>query len=88
MKKSKWTEEKIIGILKELEAGIPVKDLCRKCGVSDVTIYSWRKKYGGMEVSEARRLKELEVENGKLKKLVAEQLLELTVVKDLLSKNF
>lgn len=88
MKKSKWTEEKIIGILKELEAGIPVKDLCRKYGVSDVTIYSWRKKYGGMEVSEARRLKELELENGKLKKLVAEQLLELTVVKDLLSKNF
>lgn len=88
MRKSKWSEEKIIGILKELEAGVSVSSLSRKNGVSEVTIYNWRKKYGGMEVSEAKRLRELESENGKLKKLLAEQLLEVTMLKDIVSKNF
>lgn len=88
MKRSKWSPEKIIAILKEAEAGVPVADLCRKNGMSDATFYNWRKKYGDMEVPEAKRLKELEVENQKLKKIVADQLLETTALKDLLSKKF
>lgn len=88
MKKSKWSVEKIIPILKEAEAGVPVTELCRKHGMSDAAFYKWRKKYGGMEVSEAKRLKELEAENQQLKTLLADQLLENKIIKDLLSKNF
>lgn len=88
MKRSKWSTEKILSILKESEAGVSVSELCRKYGMSDATFYNWRKRYGGMEVSEARRLRELEAENHKLKKLVADQLLEVTALKDLLTKNF
>lgn len=88
MGKRKWSVEKIISILKESESGVPTAELCRKHGMSDATFYNWRKRYGGMEVSDAKRLKELEEENAKLKKLIAEQLLETTVLKDLLSKNF
>ena len=81
MKKSRYTEEQIIGFLKQAEAGIPIKELCRKGGFSDATFYKWRAKYGGMEVSEARRLKELEGENAKLKRLLAEAHLDIHALK-------
>ena len=77
MRKSKYTEEQIIGFLRQVEAGMPVKELGRKHGFSDASFYRWRAKYGGMNVSEARRLKELEGENGKLKKLLAEAHLDI-----------
>ena len=88
MKKSHWTVEKIVSILKENEAGMPVGELCRKYGMSDATFYNWRKKYGGMSVSDARRLKELEAENAKLKRIVANKELEIDALKDVLSKNW
>jgi putative transposase len=81
MRKSKYTEEQIIGFLRQVEAGMPVKDLCRKHGFSDASFYKWRVKFGGMDVSEARRLKELESENGKLKKLLAEAHLDIHALK-------
>jgi putative transposase len=81
MRKSKYTEEQIIGFLRQVEAGMPVKDLCRKHGFSDASFYKWRAKFGGMDVSEARRLKELENENGKLKKLLAEAHLDIHALK-------
>jgi putative transposase len=81
MRNSKYTEEQIIGFLRQVEAGMPVKDLCRKHGFSDASFYKWRAKYGGMDVSEARRLKELESENGKLKKLLAEAHLDIHALK-------
>jgi putative transposase len=81
MRKSKYTEEQIIGFLRQVEAGMPVKDLCRKHGFSDASFYKWRAKYGGMNVSEAKRLKELESENGKLKKLLAEAHLDIHALK-------
>ena len=81
MRKSKYTEEQIIGFLRHVEAGMPVKDLCRKHGFSDASFYKWRAKYGGMNVSEAKRLKELESENGKLKKLLAEAHLDIHALK-------
>jgi putative transposase len=71
MKKSWFSEEQIVGVLKEAEAGVAVKDLCRRVGISDVTFYHWKAKYGGLEVNEARRLRQLEEENGRLKKIVA-----------------
>jgi len=76
MKRSRFSEEQIIGILKEHQAGLGAKELCRKHGVSDATFYKWRSKYGGMEVSDAKKLKALEAENAKLKKLLAEQIIE------------
>ena len=88
MKRCKWSTEKIISILKEADAGVPAAELCRKYGMSDATFYNWHKRYGGMEVSEAKRLRELETENGKLKRLLAEQMLENTAIKDLLSRKF
>lgn len=88
MKKGNWTAEKIISILKEADAGVAVTELCRKHGMSDATFYNWRKKYGGMEVSEAARLKALEDENGKLKRVVANQVLEIEALKDIVAKNF
>jgi putative transposase len=75
MKRSRFSEEQIIGILKEHQAGLGAKELCRKHGISDATFYKWRSKYGGMEVSDARRLKTLESENAKLKKMLAEQMM-------------
>ena len=81
MRKSKYTEEQIIGFLRQVEAGMAVKELGRKHGFSDASFYKWRAKYGGMNVSEARRLKELEGENGKLKKLLAEAHLDIHALK-------
>jgi len=81
MKKKRFTEQQIIGFLKEAEAGAAVKDLCRKHGFSDAAFYKWRSRFGGMDVSDARRLKELEAENGKLKKLLAEAHLDVEALK-------
>jgi|TARA_R110002012_G_scaffold47399_1_gene124194 putative transposase len=88
MKRSRFSEEQIIGILKEHQAGLGAKELCRKHGVSDATFYKWRSKYGGMEVSDARKLKSLEAENAKLKKLLAEQMMDVSTLKEMLGKNF
>ena len=84
MKRSRFSEERIIGILKEHQAGAKAADLCRKHGISDATFYKWRSKYGGMEVSDARRLKALEAENAKLKKLLAEQMMDVATLKEML----
>ncbi|WP_315712583.1 MULTISPECIES: IS3 family transposase [unclassified Bradyrhizobium] len=87
MKRSRFTEEQIIGILKEHEAGVPVADLCRKHGVSDASIYKWKAKFGGMDVSEAKRLKTLEDENTRLKRLLADAMLDNAALKDLPGKE-
>ena len=81
MRKSRYSEEQIIGFLKQAETGMPIKELCRKGGFSDATFYKWRAKFGGMDVSDARRLKELEGENAKLKKLLAEAHLDIHALK-------
>ena len=81
MKKSRYSEEQIIGFLKQAEAGMQIKELCRKGGFSDATFYKWRAKFGGMDVTDARRLKELESENAKLKKLLAEAHLDIHALK-------
>ena len=86
--KKRFPEEQIIGFLREVEAGIPVKELCRKNGFSEASYYLWRSKFGGMRVSEAKRLQDLEAENSRLKKLLAEQLLENEVIKDALRKKW
>ena len=88
MKRSRLSEEQIIGILKEHQAGLGAKELCRKHGVSDATFYKWRSKYGGMEVSDAKKLKALEAENAKLKRLLAEQMMDVSTLKEMLGKNF
>lgn len=88
MKKSRFTEERIITILKEHQAGLSATDLCRKYGISDATFYTWRKKYGGMELSQARKLKVLEEENAKLKKLLAESMMDASTLREMLAKNF
>ena len=87
IKKERFTEEQIIAVLKEQEAGAKAADLCRRHGISEATFYDWKAKYGGMEVPEAKRLKALEDENGKLKKLLAEQMLDTSAFRELLSKN-
>ena len=88
MKRSRFTEEQIIGILKEHQAGLSAADLCRKHGISDATFYNWRSKYGGVEVSDAKKLKALEAENAKLKKLLAESVMDVSTLKEMLGKNF
>jgi len=84
MKKSRFTEEQIIGFLKQAEAGVPIKELCRKGGFSDATFYKWRARFGGMEVADAKRLRELESENAKLKRLLAEAHLDMHALKSVL----
>jgi putative transposase len=88
MKRSKHTEEQIIAILKEQEAGAKTADVCRKHGISSATFYSWKAKYGGLSVSEAKRLRALESENARLKKLFADAMLDNAMLKDLLSKKW
>lgn len=88
MKRSRFSEEQIIGLLKEQEAGAKTADVCRKHGISDATFYKWKARYGGMEVSEAKRLKALEDENNRLKKLLAEAMLDNAMLKDIASKKF
>lgn len=88
MKQSRFTEEQIIGVLKEGEAGVAVKELCRKYGICDQTYYRWKAKYGGLEVSEARRLRQLEEENRRLKLMVADLTLDNQALKTVLSKKF
>jgi putative transposase len=88
MKRSRFTEEQIIGILKEHQAGLSASELCRRHGISDATFYNWRSKYGGMDVSDAKKLKALEAENAKLKKLLAESVMDVSTLKEMLGKNF
>ena len=88
MKRKRFTEEQIIGVLKEHELGAKSSDLCRKHGISEATFYNWKSKYGGMDISEARRLKALETENAKLKRLLADAMLDNAALKELLSKKW
>ena len=88
MRKSRFTEEQIIGMIKEQEAGLSTAEVCRKHGLSPATFYKLKAKYGGLEVSEARRLRELESENAKLKRLLADAMLDKAALKDLLAKKF
>jgi putative transposase len=88
MKRSRFSEEQIIGILRDHEAGSPTADVCRKHGISSATFYKWKAKFGGLDVSDARRLKALEDENGKLKKLLAETMLDIAILKDINSRKW
>ena len=88
MRKSRFSQEQIIGVLKEHHAGLSADELCRKHGISDATFYKWRSKYGGMDVSDARKLKALEDENARLKRLLAESVMDVSTLKEMLSKNF
>jgi putative transposase len=88
MKKKRFTEEQIISVLKEHEAGMKTVDLARRHGISEATLYNWKAKFGGMDVSEAKRLRALEDENGKLKRLLADSMLDNAALKDLLSKKW
>ena len=87
LKRARFSEEQIIGILREAEGGAKVTELCRRHGISDATFYTWRSKYGGLEISEVRRLKQLEEENRRLKGIVADQALDIRALKDVLAKN-
>lgn len=88
MKRSRYSEEQVVGILKEAEAGMPVGELCRKYGISDQTYYNWKAKYGGMVISDVKRLRQLEDENRRLKHLVADITLDNQALKAVVSKNF
>ena len=88
MRKSRFSESQIIAIIREHEAGAKVEDLCRRRGISGTTLYKWKAKYGGLDVSEAKKLRALEDENRRLKKLLAEQMLDNAALKDLVGKNF
>ncbi len=87
MRTSKFTETQIISILKQADAGVPVKDICRQAGISTATYYQWKSKYGGLEASELRRVKQLEAENAKLKRMYAELALDNVAMKDLIAKK-
>jgi putative transposase len=88
MRKSRYSEEQIIGMLREHDAGVSTKEICRKYGISDATFYKYKAKFGGMTVSDAQRLKSLEAENSRLKRLLADAMLDNAALKDLASKNF
>jgi putative transposase len=88
MKRSSFTDEQIIGVLREQEAGVSIADVCRKHGISSATFYTWKAKFGGLEVSDAKRLKQLEDENAKLKRLLADAMLDNAALKDLMTKKF
>jgi putative transposase len=87
MKSSRFTETEIVSILKQADAGVPVKDICRQAGISAATYYAWKAKYGGLDASELRRVKELEAENSKLKRMYAELALDNAAMKDLIAKK-
>ena len=87
MKGSRFSEEQIVGVLKEAEAGVPVKDLCRRVGVSEATFYNWKKKYGGLGISELRQLRQIQEENSKLKQIVADLSLDKQMLQDVLKKK-
>lgn len=87
MKKSRFSETQIVSILNEADAGVPVKDICRKHGISDATYYNWKSKYGGMAASDLKRIKELEAENARLKRMYADLALENTAMKDAIAKK-
>ena len=86
--KNRFTEEQIIGVLKEAETGVKVAEICRKYGISDATYYNWKAKFGGMTLSEAQRLKALEAENAKLKRLLAESMLDNAALKDVVGRKW
>ncbi len=88
MKHKRFSDEQVIGVLKEHEAGVKVDELCRRHAISTTTFYTWRKKYDGMEASDAKRLRELEAENAKLKRIVADQMLDMSTMKELLGKHW
>ena len=88
MKQTRYTEEQIVSILKEVESGKVIAEICRQYGVSDQTIYNWKKKFGGMDISEVKRLRQMEAENARLKKIVAQQALDIDALKELLSKKW
>lgn len=87
MKKSKFSESQIVAVLKQGDAGVPIKDLCRQTGISSATYYQWKSKYGGMDASDLKRVKELESENGRLKRMYADMALENAAMKDLIAKK-
>ncbi len=88
MKKTRYTEEQIVGIVRRVENGTGIAEICRECGISEATVHRWKKKYGGMEVSEVKRMKQLEMENNQLKNIVAKQAMDIDGLKGLLSKKW
>jgi putative transposase len=86
--KKRYTEEQIVGIVRRVETGVAVAEICRECGVSEATVHRWKKKYGGMDVTEVRRLKQLEMDNNQLKNIVAQQAMDIDALKGLLSKKW
>lgn len=86
--KKRYTEEQIVGIVRRVETGTTLADICRECGVSEATVHRWKKKYGGMDVTEVRRMKQLELENNQLKNIVAQQAIDINALKGLLSKKW